>query len=355
MMSEQASLNNVKLHQLLDMYLVPYVKKIDQEAHYAESYLQKLGEAGYFTITNKTQSGILLQRTWLVEETAKVCMTTAFCLWCHLASITYITHSNNTHLQQNILPKLISGKLIAATGLSNPLKAFAQLERNHLTATKVAGGYVINGCLPAVSNIEQDHGLAFIANVSEEESIMFLTMCNVHGLTLQQHKNFFGLNGSATYRCNFEDVFVSNENIIANKAFEFIQQVRAEFVSYQIPLGLGVIAASVKEIEAALSGNDGINKSLRVQPSMLNERYHTLRDTYRQLIQKETIPWNQIIQIRLEVAYLTLDAVQAGMIHSGGAGYIKTSHFARRLREAYFIVNLTPTVKHLEKIIKVPA
>lgn len=353
-MSGKAILNNKELYELLDKYLVPYVNKIDQEAYYAEDYLKKLGEVGYFSTINKTQAETLLQGTWLIEETAKVCMTTAFCLWCHLASITYITHSNNTTLKQTTLPKLISGELIAATGLSNPLKAFAQLERNHLTARKVTGGYVINGCLPVVSNIEKDHGLAFIANVSAEESIMFLTLCNVQGLMLEQHTNFLGLNGSATYRCNFENVFVSNENIIANEALEFVQQVRSEFVSYQIPLGLGVVAASIQEIEAALSGNDGINKSLRVQPSMLYERYLTLRDTYRQLIQKDTIPWDQIIQIRLDVAYLTLDAVQAGMIHSGGAGYVKTSHFSRRLREAYFIVNLTPTVKHLEKIMKVP-
>ncbi|MFE4240605.1 hypothetical protein [Peribacillus butanolivorans] len=39
------------------------------------------------------------------------------------------------------------------------------------------------------------------------------------------------------------------------------------------------------------------------------------------------------------------------MMHNGSAGYLKDSAPSRRLREAYFFANLTPTVKHLEKVL----
>jgi len=350
-MSKERVFKLDQLHRILETDLVPYVQQIDQEALYADHYLKKLGEANFFSTMDKTKAEIILDRVLVVKETAKVCMTTAFCVWCHLAAITYITHSDNQHLKQYTLPQLIAGDVIAGSGLSNPLKSFTHLEKIHLEANKVESGFTVNGALPAISNIGKEQSFAFIAKVSEEESVMFFTPCHVDGLTMDKHTNFVGLNGSATYGCKFEDVFIPEENIISYEAFDYVQRVRAEFVSYQIPLGLGVTEASIEAMEETLDVNEGINRSLRVQPQDLREKYHILDSEFTQLIEENNLTWEKIIQIRLNIAYLTLESVQAGMIHRGGGGYIQTSDTARRLREAYFIVNLTPTIKHLEKIL----
>lgn len=340
-----------QLQQIIQTYLVPYVEKIDQEALYADAYLRKLGEAGLFSHINKSKTETMLEKIVIVQETAKVCMTTAFCVWCHLAAITYVTNSKNAHLQQHILPKLMNGELISGTGLSNPLKAFSNLESIQLKATKVDGGYRINGKLPAVSNIGKHHAFAFIANVHDEIPIMLFTHCHVDGLTLKEKKNFVGLNGSATFSCQLQDVFVPEENVISFDAIDYVQQVRSEFVSYQIPLGLGVTLASIEAMNSTLAENNEINKNIRMQPHTLEARYQALYSDFTRLIKNNDFDWEKILHVRLEVAYLTLDAVQAGMIHSGGAGYVRFSPAARRLREAYFIVNLTPTIKHLETIL----
>ena len=339
------------LKQIITTYLVPYVEKIDQEAYYVGHYLRELGVAGFFSIEGKTKAKAMLDRIAIVQETAKVCMTTAFCVWCHLAAITYVTHTKNDHLKSDILPKLIRGDIIAGSGLSNPLKSFSNLETIHLKAIEVEGGYRINGKLPAVSNIGTHHYFAFIANIDEKGPVMFFTPCHVKGLTIKEKTDFFGLNGSATYSCQLEDVFVPKENVIAFDALDYVQQVRSEFVAYQIPLGLGVTIASIDEMEAMLETNNGINKHIRIQPQLLKERYDLLQSEFNQLVKNNEFSWEKTIQIRLEVAYLTLEAVQAGMIHSGGKGYARISPHARRLREAYFIVNLTPTIKHLETIL----
>src|SRR5699024_7402601 len=57
----------------------------------------------------------------------------------------------------------------------------------------------------------------------------------------------------------------------------------------------------------------------------------------------------EIMRLRLDVDELTIRAAHANMLYHGGAGYLKHSHPSRRLRETYFLLNLTPTVKHLEK------
>ena len=46
-----------------------------------------------------------------------------------------------------------SGALLGGTGLSNPMKALAGIEDFKLRAERVAGGYVVSGVLPWVSNL----------------------------------------------------------------------------------------------------------------------------------------------------------------------------------------------------------
>ncbi|WP_371683801.1 hypothetical protein [Rummeliibacillus sp. TYF005] len=38
------------------------------------------------------------------------------------------------------------------------------------------------------------------------------------------------------------------------------------------------------------------------------------------------------------------------MLHNGSAGYVNGSAPSRKLREAYFFANLTPTFRQLEKM-----
>src|SRR5699024_2892410 len=100
-----------QLQLLIDTELRPYVKRIDEEAFYAKRYIEKLGESGFFQL-KESEEHVLLKRLAVVEETAKICMTTAFCVWCHLAATTYLTHTENEQLRVEVLPKLISGELL---------------------------------------------------------------------------------------------------------------------------------------------------------------------------------------------------------------------------------------------------
>ena len=68
---------------------------------------------------------------------------------------------------------------------------------------------------------------------------------------------------------------------------------------------------------------------------------------------EQTSTLDRIIEEELKpyVKRVDVEAVQASMLHNGSAGYLKDSAPSRRLREAYFYANLTPTVKHLEKVL----
>lgn len=350
-MLSKSLINKELLSDIIDEDLRPFVRKIDEEAFYAKSYLEKLGQAGFFQ-REASEQAELEKRFVLIEETAKVCMTTAFCIWCHLAATTYVSHTENESLKTSVLPRLLSGELLAGTGLSNPLKSFAKLETLHLKAEKVRGGYIINGALPAVSNIGPGQAFAFIAELDGDEKVMGFVPCDDPALTLRARTAYIGLNGSATYSCAFRNLFLPDEEVIATNVDAFVQDVRTRFLAYQIPLALGVTASSVETMQkiALKYQENNINQYLQVQPEDLQIANDTIREQLAQAIAGPNLSWETLTDIRLDAAYITLDATQAAMLHHGGRGYVKSSLAERKLREAYFLVNLTPTIKHLETL-----
>lgn len=353
LMSHDLTATDPVFDGLVKERLKPYVKKVDVDAYYAESYLRGLGEAGYWRSQGRPVSEVLTIGARLVEETSKVCMTTGFNLWCHLAFMTYLRTSGNAQLQRELLPLMESGEKLGGTGLSNPMKYYVGLEKLLLSAKRVEGGYTVSGQLGAVSNLGADHWFGFVASVDEERQIMAVVCCDTPGLTLKEKQDFIGLNGSATYACRFEEVFIPDSWVIAERADEFVSRIRPAFLAYQVPLGLGVTEASIHAIEQARNRQCGCNSYLQVQADTLKEKHAALRERLYRLVQSDdlvsaTLP---LMQVRLETAYLTLEAVQACMLHQGGPAYLRHSDASRRLREAYFLANLTPTIRHLEKVL----
>lgn len=336
-----------QLQQIIGEKLKPVVKKVDEQAYYAEDYILTLSEAGFFDSAGKEQVTILQDGAAVVRETAKVCMTTAFCIWCHLAALTYLRTSKNEYLQATILPKLEQGELLGATGLSNPMKHYSGLEDLLLTAQQTEEGYMINGVLPAVSNLGNRHYFGAIAALGDRD-VMVLVSTNTPGLELKEKVGFIGVNGSATYTCKFNQVFIPKKQVIAEDARAFCDEIRPTFIYYQIPLGLGVIVAAGEGIEKVKAKQNGCNDYLQVQARELFAQYDRLNAELKQAAWQ--VDLKEVVNIRLQTVQVTLAAVQANMMHNGAAGYVAGSVASRKLREAYFFANLTPTVRHLEKL-----
>lgn len=339
------------LSNLIEQELKPYVKQIDVDAFYAETFLRKLGESGLLTSVGRTKKEVVSDELFIVSETAKTCMTTAFCLWCHLAALSYIRNTENQQLREDLLGQLENGSMLGGTGLSNPMKYYAGLEKLNLKAERTDGGYLVSGALPSVSNLGKDHSFGIIASLNDKERIMCFVSCSSDGLTMKERSDYLGLNGSATYACVFKDLFVPDARVVSEDADSFMEKVRPMFIAYQIPLGFGVTDASIHSIEKVCNKQNGCNQFLQTQPDELKEAKIGFEKDLQVLIQSDNFDWKEIAKIRLSIAYLTLNTVQTAMLHNGSAAYLNVSPCARRLREAYFFANLTPTIKHLEKIL----
>lgn len=343
----------IALQQVIQEELRPLVQSIDTDNYYPEEFLRLLGEKGYFNSSSLSDREVLLREFQLIEEVSKVCMTTGFNLWCQLTAQTYLRQSNNNYLKSHILPKLENGTLLGGTGLSNPMKFYENMEKLHLKAELTDGGYIISGNLPAVSNLGKGHWFGIIAGSKDCQRVMAFVPCDLNGLSLKSKSDYLGVNGSATYVCRFDHCFIPDHLILSVDADQFVEKIRPIFLLYQIPLGLGVTNTCINSIQRARSKQNGSNYYLQVQPEKLELRYQKHRTFLYNYLETYggVLDWYTVVQKRLNVSYLTLRAVETNMLHIGGAGYLYKSHPARKLREAYFLVNLTPTVKQLEKIL----
>ncbi|GBF76295.1 hypothetical protein PA598K_04754 [Paenibacillus sp. 598K] len=342
-----------RLDQIIREELQPYVRQIDAQGHYPLGYLEALGAAGLFGAAGHESGQTHRERVRLIEKTAQTCLTSAFNLWCHLAAIAYVGLGDNERLRREVLPGLLDGRLRGGTGLSNPMKYYAGLDRLYLSAEPLgATGYRLQGTLPMVSNLGDNHWFAVIAGTTEGQRIAFFLPCTAQRLGRKERAGYLGLNGSATYSCVFDDVEAGEDWVLARDADSWIERVRAVFILYQMPLGLGLIEASIGAMRKSASRQGGCSRYLAVQPESIEASLAQLRRrTYELSVASAlSVSWEEALQLRLDTVHTALLAAQSAMLYEGSAGYLQYSGSARRLREAYFLANLTPSVRHLEML-----
>lgn len=337
------------VENVLNRCLLPQVRRIDQEGNYPREILRILGESGAFIPSNTVNNTIQL-----IESVATRCVTTAFIVWCHTIAIQLLSQSNNKYLKQKILDDLTEGLVVGSTGLSNAMKFFSGIEPILLRGNSTNNGYKISGSLPFVSNLGPDHWFAIIFETDSTDRILALVPCHANGLSLIERKNLLGMNGTATHSCEFNEVMVLNEWILAEHADEFIKEARSEFILKQTAVPLGLMQTSLQSIDTLYKERE-MNRYLPVNPEGLSQKINSLRDQMYDLaknpldIQKRL---KDVMRIRLASTYLALETTQIEMLYTGATGYVKNSDPSRRHRESLFFALVTPTVKHLEKILK---
>ncbi|MED1205547.1 acyl-CoA/acyl-ACP dehydrogenase [Heyndrickxia acidicola] len=340
-----------KINRIIKKHVIPFVKDIDTLGYYPESFLRETGKAGLLNSSKLTEDLIRKREIGLIEQAAKHCMTSAFLLWCQLAAIASLRLSHNSSIKDTILPLLESGEGLAGPGLSNGLKFYAGVEPIRLQAVRTEAGYRVTGSLPSVSNLDQGNWLTILASVNENRRIMGILPVQSQGLSLKEKTGFIGMNGTKTNSCSFDQVFLPDKWVITEESDVFIEKLRPTLVLYQIPLGIGVSSAALTSMYYA-RGKMPELQYLKVQPEELERDVDEIRKRIYCLADLPNLPkvGKEMLLTRLDVVHVTSKAVYGDMLFSGGRAYLKESSSFRRLRESYFLVNLTPTLKQLEKL-----
>ena len=333
---------------------------IDRDGVYPQEILKQLGALGAMSAHldragAPADFGLSIRS---MAEASRVCGATGFMMWCQAVCGLYLQQSGNPELTGDFLHQHVSGAGLGGTALSNPMKTYAQIETLMLKATPVEGGFVVNGSLPWVSNLGEQHYFGAIAAVqgtdgTSSHELMFLARCNTPGLALRDCPSFSAMEGTGTFGLRFKDYFVGAQDIIANPAKPYIARIRGAFVMLQCGMGLGVTQGAIDSMGDVEKQLGHVNRFLDDRPDVLQAELDSLQERVMQLAKTPFNATNEffsaVLSARAQVSELCLRAAQSALLHQGARGYLLSSSVQRRVRESHFVAIVTPAIKHLRK------
>jgi alkylation response protein AidB-like acyl-CoA dehydrogenase len=338
--------------------LAPMVREIDAEGRYPEEILRAFGRAGAFAAhVPPTGTPDLVGAIRAMAAAGEYCLSTSFCMWCQDALAWYVWASANEALKHTLGCPVAAGEALGGTALSNPMKTFFGIETIRLRARRVAGGYVVRGVLPFVSNLGPDHYFGAVFEVEDEPKryVMAIVPCAAAGVSLAGNTKFVALDGTRTFAVQLRDALIADEFVLADPSDAFVRRIRAGFVLLQAGMAIGQMRGCIALMEDTKGPLGHVNKYLEVQPEHVRERLAALVERVERLattpFEADQAYWRDVIAARLEAGEATLAAAQAAMLHCGARGYVATGAAQRRLREAYFVAIVTPATKQLRKML----
>lgn len=341
-------------------HLAPHVVDVDVQGFYPEVFLREAGAAGLFRAhVPREMGGLGLGFDGLVlgiEAVARVCGATGFLTWCQSALAWYLVQTDNSTLRERLLQQVINAKTLGGTGLSNLMKNCSGIEPLRLTGVRVDGGYRIDGTLPWVSNLGEDHWFGFGFRVGEQGTALAVVQGGREGLSMVRGAHFTALEGTRTLACQFRDVFIPDADILASpQAFEgFVRRIKPGFILAQCGIALGVIADCVDIAEKSNETLAHVNGFLSDSASELRQAYERSRGSILDLGRRVTcgashFDAREVLQARVQGSELALRASTSAILHAGAKGYLLRHPAQRRVREAIFVAIVTPAIKHLRK------
>lgn len=364
--ASRALADAAELAAAVERELAPLVGRIDRDGFYPAAALRALGAHGAFRhhLPGQRPDGALdlVAAIDALATIGRSCGATSFMGWCQDACGWYVEHGGSDTLRRTLLPGLARGEVLGGTGMSNPMKYFASIERLALAGTRVPGGWRVSGRLPWVSNLGADHvfGTAFAPlegggtpRAGAGVEVMALVRCDWPGVTLHAVPPFLAMDGTGTYAVGFEQVFVPDEHVLADPIGPWLKRIRGGFVLMQVGIGAGVVQACVAMMRDANLRLGHVNRFLEDGPDEIEDELGALHARVATLAGSVLDPsdgaFAQVLTARLRASELTLRATQSAMLHTGALGYALASPAQRRLREGYFVAIVTPAIKHLRK------
>ncbi|MCW8305823.1 acyl-CoA/acyl-ACP dehydrogenase [Acidiphilium sp. PA] len=336
---------------------------IDQNGLYPAAQLRALGAAGAYGLhlAGHTRLGkpSLMDAIEAMAVVSATCMSSGFCVWCQDSAGWYLEQTENADLRARLQPTIAAGAVMAGTGLSNAMKALSGTEDFRLRGKRVAGGYIISGILPWVSNLGEGHWFGTMFEDADDPAHRAMAMVRIgqEGVSIRQNAHFIALEGTGTYAVLFRRAFIADEQLLADPLGDMVARIRPGFVMLQTGMGLGVIDAAIGLMREANLTQAHCNTHLRLSADQAEDKASAIRERLATLaatpLERDRGYIRAVLQARVEVSEFCLEATQAAMLHWGACGYIHGSAVDRRVREAWFVAIITPSIRQLRREIAV--
>ena len=349
--------------------VAPLAKEIDENSTFPWESVKKMSELGLMGIPWSEKYGgtgmDTLALVIAVEEIGQVCPSTAATLMAHTSLGTTPIYLFGTEKQkQKYIPRLASGEIIGAFGLTEP-NAGSDAGNTQTKAVRDGDEYVVNGQKIFCTNAGVAEVIVFTAKIiedGEDKGIgSFLVEAGTEGLSLSPPEKKMGWKASDTRAIYFENMRIPKLNMLGDPEQGFKQFLRT-LTGGRITigaLGLGTAMGSYNAALAYSQEREAFGRSInRFQGiSFKLADIATRIQAARHLVYHAAWQKDQNLDVIKEAAmaklfssetamYVTTEAIQI----LGGYGYIKEYEVERFFRDAK-ILEIGEGTSEIQRII----
>ncbi len=329
--------------------------KLEAQGSLPSDLLRKMGESGFFGLTIETEyggQGLNLQEYLkVVDEMVKLDISIAITFLAHLSiGIKAIQLFGTGEQKRKYLVPAASGDMIFAYALTEPNIGS---DAKHIETTALmspeGADYVLNGHKTYITNANYAGAMTVFAQLdAKRPGFMgaFIVETGWEGVQVGKEMLKMGLSASSTAAVQFKDVTVPRENLIGRPGEGF--KIAMSVLNHG---RLGLAAASnalmkvsavdmLKRASARIQFQVPIKSFQLVQEKIVRAEIATAVSSAMNRLVAGLLQGDPLLGVAVESSHCKLfgttrawDAVYDALQVAGGAGYLKTLPFEKRMRD----------------------
>jgi butyryl-CoA dehydrogenase len=207
--------------------VAPRAKEIDVSCEFPMEAVRGMAELGLLGVPFPEEYGGAgmdnVAQAIVIEEIARHCGSTALTVAAHVSLGTFPIYAFGTEEQKRRwVPKLASGQIIGAFGLTEP-GAGSDAQGIRTTAVRDGGDFVVNGSKMYCTNGGYAGTIVFTAITGKKdggrpEISAFVVEAGTPGLVIGKQEKKLGMRASDTRMIHFEDCRVPVANVLGGEA-----------------------------------------------------------------------------------------------------------------------------------------
>ena len=254
---EEHHLLRAQVRRFVEEEIKPNADAWEEEGATPRELLRKMGDLGFFGIRYPEQYGgshMDERATVVLAEELGRCTYAGVAITAlvhtDMASV-HIFNAGNDAQKEKYLPRVISGDIITAVGVTEP-DAGSDVKSIRTTARREGDGYVLNGAKTFITNgvLGDVYCVAAKTDTSSRASqsvTMFIVEKDMPGFSVSRSLKKHGWLSSDTAELSFVDVFVPAENMLGQEGRGFYE-IMKNFQNERLVLG----AMAMGEAQAAI-------------------------------------------------------------------------------------------------------
>ncbi len=213
--------------------ILPIRAKLDESAEFPYEIIKEMGQEGFLKIFIPREYGgtgaKIMDMCIACEEVARVCAGVATAYAVGALGSGPIIYFANEQQKQKYLPKIATGELLCAFGLTEA-QAGSDVANVQTTAKKEGDYYILNGVKQFISNGSIADVYVVLASTDKSRGprgiSAFIVEKGMPGFTFGREENKLGIRASTTTELVFDNCRVPKENLMGREGAGFIYTMR---------------------------------------------------------------------------------------------------------------------------------